>query len=271
MTLPIIFEKKAAFIRSGRLSVAFGEENLLAYYAIRLNDEGFHDFVQEDGDALVEIKNTHYESLIKNPRYLAKKKADEISYLWDKLIHSFTTYLLDGTSITLWGHNDFELRKYEIGVRYMAMQPRFVRRSLGAAFSRALTDGKKKERFFSSVMVRPIHEKGNDVAFYIVTFKYLDWMNKMGGYERYRQKRFECALVYGKYLLVMYPHLKHVIGVTCEPPDQGHGGSEDLIYIEQTDWSDEDRQALFFNCKMLHIFQDEMKVTEFYGNEFPVC
>ena len=263
--------KKAAFIRSGRLSVAYGEENLLAYYAIRLNDDGFHDFVQKDEDVLVEIKNTHYESLVKDPRYLAKKEADEISYLWDKLIHSFTKYLLDGTSITLWGHDDFELRKYEIGVRYMAMQPRFVRRSLGAAFSRALTVGKKEEHFFSSVMVGTTHEKGNEIAFYIVTFKYLDWMNKMGGYERYRQKRFECAVVYGKSLLVMFPHLKHVIGVTCEPPDQGQGGSEDLIYIEQTDWSDEERQALFFNCKILNIFQDETKVTELYRSEFPVC
>ena len=84
-------EKKAAFIRSGRLSVAYGEENLLAYYAIRLNEEGHHDFVQEDEDTSVEIKNTDYESFIKDPRYVVKEQADKISYLWDSLIKTFTT------------------------------------------------------------------------------------------------------------------------------------------------------------------------------------
>ena len=37
--------KKAAFVRSGHLRSAAGEQDLLAYYAIRLNAEGDHDFV----------------------------------------------------------------------------------------------------------------------------------------------------------------------------------------------------------------------------------
>ncbi len=43
-------EKKAAFIRSSHLSEAHGEENLLAYYVIRVNGDGDHDFVLDDGD-----------------------------------------------------------------------------------------------------------------------------------------------------------------------------------------------------------------------------
>lgn len=263
-------EKKAAFIRSGRLSVAYGEENLLAYYAIRLNEEGHHDFVQEDEDTSVEIKNTHYESFIKDPRYVVKEQADKISYLWDDLIKTFTTPMLDGTSITLEGHDNSELRMNELGVRYMALQPRFIRRSLGEAFLGALEIGKKEDRFFRVAIASAYGEK-NDIAFYFMTLKYSDYMEEIGGYEQYRRYRAGCALVYGKRLLVKFPHLQRVIGIALEPPSQGRGGSEDLLYFEQTNWSNEDYRALLHDCKMFDIFQNEMKVTEFSGNEFPVC
>ena len=263
-------EKKAAFIRSGRLSVAYGEENLLAYYAIRLNEDGHHDFVQEDEEVLVEIKNTNYESFIKHPLYVAKEQANTTSYIWDILIETFTTPMLDGTSITLEDHDDSELRMNELGVRYMALQPRFIRRSLGEAFLGALEIGKKEGRFFQVAMASAYGEK-NDIAFYFMTLKYLDYMEERGGYEQYRQYRAGCAFVFGKRLLVEFPHLERVIGIVREPPDQGRGVSEDLIYFEQTDWSDEDYRTLLHDCKKFGIFQNETKVTELSGNEFPVC
>lgn len=106
-------EKKAAFIRSGRLLEARGEENLLAYYAIRINDDGDHDFVPDDEPGQIEIDRSRYKRFVGDPQYIAKKRADEISYLWDTLIEAFTTHMLDGTSITLAGH-DFDLRKNEL-------------------------------------------------------------------------------------------------------------------------------------------------------------
>ena len=261
-------DKKATFIRSGRLSVAFGEENLLAYYAIRLNDEGHHDFVHADEDLLIEIKSTYYESFIKDHRYVEKKQADKISYIWDRLIEKFTTHMLDGTSITLEGYDDFELRRNELGARYMALQPRFIRRSLGESFLSALEIGKQEDRFFRAAMASAYGEE-NDIAFFIMTFKYLDWMEKIGGYERYRSKRAEMAQVYAKFILVKIPQLKRVIGIAREPLDHGWGVSEDLIYIEQTKWSDEDYQSLFHDCKMFDMFQNEVNVTKLSMNEFP--
>ena len=40
-------EKRANFARSGRLSRAYGEENLVAHYAVRVNEAGEHDFVSD--------------------------------------------------------------------------------------------------------------------------------------------------------------------------------------------------------------------------------
>ncbi|MYH58355.1 MAG: hypothetical protein F4145_10255 [Boseongicola sp. SB0675_bin_26] len=53
--------KKAAFVRSGDLVEAHGEENLLAYYAIRINDDGDHDFVVEDGKVPISIDSRQYD------------------------------------------------------------------------------------------------------------------------------------------------------------------------------------------------------------------
>ena len=147
-------EKKEIFIRSGVLAEAHGEENLLAYYAVRTNAEGDHDFVPDDGEGRVTIDRGRYARLIDEPQYIAKKQADEISYVWDALINAFTENMLGGTSITPDGY-DFDLRRDERGVRYMALQSRFLRRAHGEAVRGALERGKSEDRFFRSMLGMP--------------------------------------------------------------------------------------------------------------------
>ena len=53
-------EKKASFVRSGRLSRAYGEENLVAYYAIRINDRGEAeqaDWTEEERDPIPAVRS----------------------------------------------------------------------------------------------------------------------------------------------------------------------------------------------------------------------
>lgn len=66
--------KKAAFIRSGHLSKAHGEENLLAYYAIRINSMGDHDFVVEDDNIPISIDHNQYYRFISSTQYRAKTR-----------------------------------------------------------------------------------------------------------------------------------------------------------------------------------------------------
>ena len=259
--------KKAAFIRSGNLREAHGEENLLAYYAIRTNSDGDHDFVTDPRtDHPLVIDRSHYGRLFGDPRYIAKKQADKISYLWDTLITEFTNHMLDGTSITLEGY-DFNLKRNEVGVRHMALQRRLLRRNFGEGIKGALEIGKTQEVFFRAMM-SPVGSKENETAFFIHTLKYLDWMEQDGGYERYRHLRSNYALVYAKGLLERHPHVKRTIGISCEPPSQGHGGSEDLVYVEQAEWTDEDRRAIKADCKKFGVLQDP-KETQWHAEEYP--
>lgn len=258
--------KKAAFIRSGRLKEAQGEENLLAYYAIRINAEGDHDFVVEDAEVPLTIDHRRFSQLIDDPRYQAKKRADQISYLWDRLIEAFTNHMLGGTSITLEGH-DFDLRKNELGVRQMALVPRFLRRSHSEAVAGALEKGKDSDKFVR-VMMSPAESKENETAFFILTVKYLDWMEARGGYEKYREMRSGLSMIYARGLLERHPHLKQVVGISREPPDQGRGISEDMIYAEQQQWTDEERAAIKKDCENAGVLQNT-KEHRYQGEEFP--
>ena len=258
-------DKKEKIIRSDRLLRADGEENLLAYYAIRINEKGEHDFVST-GDALT-IDGSHYSRFTSDARYIAKKEADEISYLWDALIETFTRHMLGGTSVTL-GDYKFKLEKNELGVRYMALERRFLRRSHAEAVKGALEAGATKDMFFR-MMVRPAGSKDNENAFFILTFRYKESPLEGVHYEQYRLARTNAAHIYANGILERFPHLKRVIGITREPPGQPHGVSEDMVYAEQAPWTEDERRAIKADCKRLGVLRDDITSRRWPGQEFP--
>ena len=261
--------KKAAFVRSGRLRSAAGEQDLLAHYTNCMNVEGDHDFV-EDGSpngASVDLESGLYEKFERAPHYLARQKANEISYFWDRLIETFTSHIINGTSVIFEGR-DYDLKRLELGVRYMALQRRVVRRGLGGAVADALYRGAKDERFCRSIIV-PSGLPECETGFFVFTMKYLDWMKREGSYEHYRRVRARTALVYAQGLLVRFPYLERVIGISCEPAAQGQGGSEDLVYVEQAQWSDDDLTTIEDDCRRLDLFQSGMQAQHWCEDEFP--
>ena len=265
-------DKKAKFVRSGHLRQANGEENLLAYYAIRINNEGDHDFVVKSNHRTKKRKTlyiggSHYARITQDPRYIAKKEADEISYLWDSLIAAFTTHMLDGTSVTLRNY-DFHLPKNELGVRYMALERRFVRRSHGEAVAGALEKGQHSDIFFR-MMISPEGAKNNETAFFVLTFKCSVSPTAGGAYEQYRLARTNLARIYASGILERFPHLKRVIGIACEPPSHEHATSEDMVYAEQAQWTDEERCAIRKDCERLSVFQESLEARPWHGEEFP--
>ena len=261
--------KKAAFLRSGGLASAVGEQDLLAHYAVSVNEDGEHDFVEHKtlrGTPL-QVESGHYRHLESDPRYIARKDADSISYFWDRLIESFTNHMIAGTSVVLEGH-DYDLKMHELGVRYMALQRRVMRRGLGGAVAEALRLGATEE-MFRRAMVVPAHLPESETGFFVLTMKRLDWMKLEGSYEDYRRARANSALIYAKGLLARWPHLERVVGVACEPAIKGQGGSEELIYVEQAQWSQSDMAAIEEDCRRLDMLQEGTKVRHWHDDEYP--
>lgn len=262
-------DKRADFIRSGNLSLAHGEEDLLAYYSVRADQDGQHHFSPPGKGTWqfhgpLRLDGSHYEGLINDPRYLAKKEADKVSYAWDALIEQFTGHLLDGTSLVPPGQ-DYSLSKSEQAFRAMAQEPRVARRNLGNAFLDACRRGMDRDIFFR-VVVSPM-ENPVGTAYFFMTMKY-DEAKFHEGYEQYRVVRSGYLELYAKAVMMRHPGLTKIIGIGREPPGQGRGLSEDCIYAEQTEWSQEERAEIDDRCAEVGIMQS-LKGRPYQVDEYP--
>ena len=265
-------DKRAELVRSSRLTEPACEEDLLAYYAVRINSDGEHDFVSDDetngGDAgPVRVRRREYAKFENDPRYRAKRSADEISYMWDRLIETFTKHMLNGTSITLPGHR-FVLEKNELGVRHMALQRRFHRRDLAAAVAGALERGRGEEVFFRMMMGKP-GQSDSDTAFFILTVRCPNPQCPEEDYQRYRQVRTGLSARYALGILEKHAHLERVVGISCEPIGAKGRFSEDMIYAEQSDWTEEDRRQIRGDCEEVGALRSDIRVRKRTVHEFP--
>lgn len=111
------FRKKEELISwKKNIIITGGEEELLAYYL--MNERSF-DIFKEPG--MLTFTEGIWDELQQRPEYVAKKKEDEISYLWDSIIDS--AHLSNG--------------EYEVVARELARTNRFNRRVLSKAFYEA--------------------------------------------------------------------------------------------------------------------------------------
>ena len=234
--------RKEMFIRSGNLLNATGEEELLAYYLTHMVNEERHDFAHPKNRAWmtnerIAFDQGFYASMLQNPQYIRKKEADRNSYLWDNLIEAFTKPMLAGTTIVPDG-NKFEISNHEIGVRYMALEPRLMRRMLGNGIIGVLKLSHLQNRYFRS-MLPPLKDAGPGTGYAFMTLA-LPRNQLQGGYEQYRRVRANMLAVYCMGILRKFPHVKRVVGIATEPlpvSGQPSGSSEDMVLVEQPEWT----------------------------------
>ena len=113
-----------------------------------------------------------------------------------------------------------------------------------SSVSRRGCGDREDERYvFRMIMSSPDSRK-NETAFFILTVKYLDSMKEKFSYENHRLMRTSCAQLYALGILERNPNLKRAIGISCEPPDQKSFTSEDMVYAEQIEWTDEERREI---------------------------
>ena len=262
-------QKRQDFIRSGLLSFAHGEEHLLAHYLVRMNDQGEHDFVDscERQVAPVSIGSGRYEHLLSNPQYIVKKQADAISYVWDDCITLFTTHMLQGTSIARSGYS-VDFQRSEEGVRYMALERRFVRRNLGLAIATAI-EAASDEICFRRAMIRSPLDENSETAYFIQAWEYPSYFDRRGGYETYRTQRANLAQVVAYGLLERTPHVKQIVGISCEPPSNDRATSEELIFVRQQNWTEDERRDIKRDCKRFNVLTEGTIVRHFQQREYP--
>lgn len=251
-----------------------GEEDLLAVYLKYVDKSGRHAFVDPQGEVIGKgkffaVQEGMYDQYCKRPEYKRKKKADKISYFWDNLIESFSHNFRNGTLEPVpepFSEFDGRHKGAEIGLRYMALEPRIIRRANSEAILGAFDSLKKAKgsRFFRSML--PPRDDRRQTAFFVLLlnrdghFSELDYLN-------YRTVRAAIAHAYSQNLLLNYPKLERVVGIATEGEKKA-GRSEDLIYQERPKWNDALIQETRELAERFDIFRSANE-RQHSANEYP--
>ncbi|XKT75358.1 MAG: hypothetical protein ACJKSS_01050 [Patescibacteria group bacterium UBA2103] len=246
--------EKENFLRSGRVIVAEGEEELLAWYLQGMKSRYKHGFIfpEKEGSKdynTVIFGSGLYDELKSSKEYALKKEADEISILWDSLIDTFTKHMLEGTTMVRPGEV-FSIDKHKAGVETMALEPRIIRRLKSEGLWGMLQKSHEKDRTFRAVIPNAGEE---GVGYVFMTLKVPQ--SKKISYAKYRRTRHMMLLAYVLGTLKMYPHIKKIVGIAFEPPSES--SSEDMIYAEQPIWTKKLVRDLEKDCAEFNLLQDK--------------
>jgi hypothetical protein len=253
--------KKEKFLRSEMIISAAGEEELLAYYLKNMNDKNEHDFVipsHINGQiAHLTFGEGHWEEFIQSPEREAQILADRISYFWDMLIEQFSKHIMEETQYFTTHRN---IKQIEPLLGFLARESRFRRRYLSKAFLGLIESAPKNMR--ATRYVCPLSTQ--EPYYVFLTFPQFDWMT----YEQYRVIRRDvldacCSTVKSK-----FPDAQHIIGIATQPRLDAESHSEDAIYFDATDWTEEEAIRAKEDSEKLNILKNPHKFIT-YDQEYP--
>lgn len=224
--------KKEAFVRGGRFGGACGEEELLAYFLRHLNARGDNDFVIPGGYTKVWLDEGLWHEFVTGPRRMGRVEADEVSYVWDRLIEKFNHHTMAGTSYEVSTPLTFPDR--EGAVRMMAAEGRTARRILGTALLELLRKSRPELRNTRVVLpTRPGRPHYVLLALSQPPFA--------SSYHEFREVRRH--LLQGLCLVtkLKYPDATDIVGVATEA-GRANDRSEDVVYFDAREWTPELRE-----------------------------
>ncbi len=217
--------KKEKFIQSGWLVSAAGEEDLLAEYLKRMNENGEHDFVFPPNTFIV-LDEGGWEDFCQNPQRVAQLEANQISYAWDELIEEFNKHNLAGTQYFV----THSLKEIEVAIRFLAGENRTSRRLLSVKLFEMMNKTHSDQQAVR-VMKSPSQQ---ELYFVLMAFPHRHDLSE----EDYRVVRRTRLTRYCMVVKLVCPDAKNIVGIATES-GIGEYRSEDLIYYDASDWSEE--------------------------------
>ena len=239
--------KKEKFLTGDMHIHAAGEEHLLAAYLGKLNEDGVHDFVIEGDFTAVSLGEGIWENFVNSPERKAQIAHDEISYLWDRLIEKFAHRLMTGTQYFGSGH---PVQEQEVAFRFMAREPRTRRRMLAISLHEVLD--KSRTAHFVSARLMPSEDGKSDLTD-----------------DEYRNMRIHLLSDYCEVTKLVHPKAKDIIGIASEAglPQRR---SEDLIYLDARNWTEEDQERAKEKQDSLGILKQVTTTQAAREYEYPV-
>jgi hypothetical protein len=222
--------KKEALITSGRLGFAAGEEALLGWYSSDIGTDGEHDFVAPAGapvNAPIAVDESRWHRFATSPEAARKLEADQVSYLWDHTIELFAHHFRQGTADHL---TDTNPESHASILRFFACENRTRRRMLARAIVEMLETTKPDMRRLR--VLKPSRPGDPHWVLLLLPFPkgvaYRDYRDARRGYLE------ACCMV----TKLMHPDAQDIVGFATETA-RGAEGSEDAIYLDAREWSEE--------------------------------
>ena len=255
--------KKEQLLRSARLVIAAGEEDLLAYYLKNMNDVDEHDFVIPSDIVDGQIANLCFneglwEDFSQSPERQAQVSADRVSYVWDGLIESVSNHVLEDTQYFT---THPSVKETEPLLRFLAREPRFHRRNLAAGLCGLIRTAPKHMR-----ATRYICPSSPKEPYYVfLTLPQFDWMT----YEEYREARRNVLEACCYTVKLKFPEAQHIVGIATESGFDNEGRSEDTMYVDAIDWTEEDDIRAKEASEALNILKNPNMFT-IHDQEYPL-
>jgi hypothetical protein len=224
--------KKEKLISSEKLIAAAGEDDLLAFYLMQIDDAGEHTFfpnskTQPDG---IVIDQGFWDTFQKHPSRIAQIRANRISYSWNMLIEKFIFHITTGTSYKM---SHPSLKTQEGLFRLLAKEDRTRRRMLAESLHDLLARTPKDYR--ATRLLLPSHVGEPHYLFLLLP------KPENESYEEYRRIRGELLSCYLRITKVKRPEVKDIIGFATEP-GTSKNRSEDIMYFDASNWTDQDEK-----------------------------
>lgn len=251
-------KSREELLTSGRLLLAAGEDDLLAFYMQNVDAEGNHTFPVPTGAGAV-VDDGLFAHFVASDHFRRKKQADTISYCWDRLIEIFSKNI---AAETLEFGSQHGINYGEKAVRIMAAESRLRRRLLGQSLIaklEAVPLGKSSGR----AVVSNTHP---DIGYVF----YICSPDDNEEYGEYRKRRLYLLHAHCMVLKHKWPRVCRVVGVAMEPKGS-RGGSQDLVTLDVRDWSPEqDAEAQKYQEEFSIFRSENVKLTESHHDEFPL-
>jgi hypothetical protein len=219
--------KKEAFVASGQLEFATGEEALIGLFMADVGPDGEHRFTVPTAGP-VSLNESWWHRFVNSPEAAAKLKADQISYLWDGLIERFAHHFREGTAEHL--TEDTDAAQHAAILRFFARENRTRRRSLSRMLVEMIkTTSADQRRLRLMPPLRP-----GDPYWVLLLFPF----HKSATYEQNRIARRwfleACALV----TKLVHPDALDIVGFATES-GEGTSRSEDSMHFDARVWTPE--------------------------------
>ena len=216
------------------------EEDLLALY--------LHDgrkFPDRSPEVLA-IGDDLWDAFAKRPEVIAKKKADEISYIWDRLVDTFAKDILNDNL-----EPGASPSNAERALRLMAQENRFSRRVLGDAF----------QEFVDESVTHPLARMM--LAPSGIVYVFLAWPRDARRDVRQMELQNRCFVARG-----LHPESTTAVGIATEQYSK-EGLSLDIAVHHQPEWGDEHQNMLKKMQEDLGYFASPRR-TEQSVDEYPL-